>query len=153
MLRSWYLALIIMPLYPPEQLSEINVVSGLLKPEAAAVVDVHGKLSREPLGGRSSLVSFQNIEIIELIPCTTLLQGWTSSFHWSSRISVSWLQPANNLFGIKFIQTQHVPHLEPLPGETAPDEVHEDISQALHVVPSALFNAKVGIDRGISINK
>ena len=81
MLRGWYLALIIMPLYPPEQLSEINVVRGLLKPEAAAVVDVHGKLSREPLGGRSSLVSFQNIEIIELIPCTTLLQGWTSSFH------------------------------------------------------------------------
>ena len=44
--------MIIMPVYPPEQLSEIHVVRGLLELEAAAVVEVHGKLSREPLGGK-----------------------------------------------------------------------------------------------------
>ena len=29
------------------------------------------------------------------------------------------------------------------------DEVHEDIAETLHVVPSALLDAKVGVDRGV----
>ena len=29
------------------------------------------------------------------------------------------------------------------------DEVHEDIAETLHVIPSALFDAKVGVDRSI----
>ena len=29
------------------------------------------------------------------------------------------------------------------------DEVHEDIAETLHIVPSALLNAKVGVDRGV----
>ena len=28
-------------------------------------------------------------------------------------------------------------------------EVHEDIAETLHVVPSALLDAKVGVDRGV----
>ena len=29
------------------------------------------------------------------------------------------------------------------------DEVHEDIAETLHVIPSALLDAKVGVDRGV----
>ena len=82
-------------------------------------------------------------------PCTTLLQAWTSSFHWSSRTSASWSQPRHN----KYEQTcQHkaLTHLQPLPWEAASVEVHEDVPQALHIVPPALLNAEVGVDGGIS---
>ena len=40
--------------------------------------------------------------------------------------------------------------LESLPGQGAPVEVHEDISQALHVVPARLLDSQVRVDRGIS---
>jgi hypothetical protein len=30
------------------------------------------------------------------------------------------------------------------------DEVHEDVAEALHVVPSALLNAEVGVDAGVA---
>jgi len=36
-----------------------------------------------------------------------------------------------------------------LPWQGALDEVHEDIAETLHVVPSALLDAKVGVDRGV----
>ncbi|CAN7937863.1 unnamed protein product, partial [Ixodes hexagonus] len=40
--------------------------------------------------------------------------------------------------------------LEALPGEAAAVEVHEDIAHRLHVVPAALLDAQVGIDRRIA---
>ena len=40
--------------------------------------------------------------------------------------------------------------LQSLPWQATSVEVHEDVPQALHVVPSALFNAQVCIDGGIS---
>ena len=36
--------------------------------------------------------------------------------------------------------------LEALPGETAPEEVHEDVTQRLEVVPPRLLAAEVGVD-------
>merc|ERR1719282_654603 len=36
-----------------------------------------------------------------------------------------------------------------LPWQCALDEVHEDIAETLHIVPSALLDAKVGVDRGV----
>ena len=40
--------------------------------------------------------------------------------------------------------------LESLPWQGAPVEVHEDVSQALHVVPARLLDTQVSVDRGIS---
>ena len=41
-------------------------------------------------------------------------------------------------------------HLEPLPGQAAPVEVHEHIAQRLHVVSPTLLDAQVGVDAGIA---
>ena len=41
-------------------------------------------------------------------------------------------------------------YLQSLPWQATSIEVHEDVPQALHVVPPALFNAQVCIDGGIS---
>ena len=30
------------------------------------------------------------------------------------------------------------------------DEVHEDVSKTLHIIPSALLDTKVGVDAGVS---
>ena len=40
--------------------------------------------------------------------------------------------------------------LEALPGERAPDEVHEDVAERFQVVAAALLNANVSVDRGIT---
>ena len=40
--------------------------------------------------------------------------------------------------------------LESLPWQWAPVEVHEDVSQAFHVVSPRLLDAQVRVDRGIS---
>ena len=45
------------------------------------------------------------------------------------------------------------PYLQSLPRKAASVEVHEDVPQALHVVPPALLNAQVCIDGGISVIK
>jgi len=97
----------------PEELSEIHVVWGLLKPEATAVVEVHGKLSRKALAQnfyRRGHFLLTDLLILLFLGCS----------------------------------------LKPLPGEAAPVEVHEDIAQALHVVPPTLLNAKVCVDGCIS---
>ena len=39
---------------------------------------------------------------------------------------------------------------EPLPGERATTEVEHHVAQGLHVVTTRLFNAKMGVDAGIS---
>ena len=41
-------------------------------------------------------------------------------------------------------------NLESLPWQGAPVEVHEDVSQALHVVSPRLLDTQVRVDRGIS---
>ena len=41
-------------------------------------------------------------------------------------------------------------NLEALPWKRSSVEVHEDVSQGLHVVSSTLLNAQVGIDTGIA---
>ena len=38
---------------------------------------------------------------------------------------------------------------ESLPGETATNEIHEDVSERFEIVASALFNANVGVDAGV----
>ena len=53
----------------------------------------------------------------------------------------------------KCVFTANVTNLEPLPGQRSPVEVHEDVSQALHVVPARLLDPQVGVDRGISEEK
>jgi len=40
--------------------------------------------------------------------------------------------------------------LKTLPGQTAPQELHQVLTQPLQVVPPALLDAKVGVDGGIS---
>lgn len=39
---------------------------------------------------------------------------------------------------------------EPLPRQRAAIEVHEDISERLHVVSARLFDAQVGVDAGVT---
>jgi len=96
-----------------EKLSEIHVVWGLLKPQPTAVVEVHGKLGREPLAqnfyGCGHLL-FTDLFIFLLLGCS----------------------------------------LQSLPRKATSVEVHENISQALHVIPPTLLNAQVCIDGGIS---
>merc|ERR1719193_1047113 len=97
----------------PEELSEIHVVWGLLKPQPAAVVEVHGKLCRESLA--------QNFN-----GCGHLL--------------------FTDLLVFLFLSCS----LQSLPWQATSVEVHEDVPQALHVVPPALLNAQVCIDGGVS---
>ena len=40
--------------------------------------------------------------------------------------------------------------LQPLPGQRAPDEVHQYITQGLQIVPSRLFDADVRVDRRVA---
>ena len=44
-------------------------------------------------------------------------------------------------------------HLEALPGQRAPVEVHEDVAEALHVISPRLLDPEVRVDRGVSGHK
>ena len=44
-------------------------------------------------------------------------------------------------------------HLEALPGQRSPVEVHEDVAEALHVVSPRLLDPEVRVDRGVSVDK
>ena len=51
-----------------------------------------------------------------------------------------------------FIKCEYI-HLEALPGQRAPVEVHEDVAEALHVVSPRLLDPEVRVDRGVSVHK
>jgi len=42
------------------------------------------------------------------------------------------------------------PHLQALPGKAGSVEVHQNITQRLHVIPPRLLNAQMCVDTGIS---
>ena len=39
--------------------------------------------------------------------------------------------------------------LEPLPRQRAPVEVHEDVAEGFHVIPSRLLDAQMSVDAGV----
>lgn len=53
------------------------------------------------------------------------------------------------LLGDLFVLLLLVGGLEALPGQRAAVEVHHHVAEGLHVVPAALLDAEVGVDRGV----
>jgi len=65
--------------------------------------------------------------------------GWETfaeNFHWSRHLLLA------DLLILLFLGGG----LQSLPGQTASVEIHQDVTQAFHVVTSALLNSKVSVD-------
>ena len=105
----------------------------LMTPPPTAVVHIFNECLKS---SRLNVISRKISSFVSNLNCLHLFDISCISFPRNENIG----------FALPMVNTD----LESLPWQWAPVEVHEDVSQAFHVVSPRLLDAQVRVDRGIS---